>query len=383
MKIQKKIISLFVAVTMLAPIYNPAVLAQNPDSPSTTSFTGGQSDHLSQQQLASLVSPIALYPDSLLSQVLMASTYPLEVAEAGNWISQNANLKGDDFANALKQQNWDPSVKSLTTFPDTLKMMNQNLNWTQQLGNAFLAQQEDVMSAVQTLRGQSQKAGTLKTTSQQKVTTQQQNGQSVIIIEPSNPQVVYVPSYNPVVVYGSAWPYPAYPPPPVYPPGYVAGVSLLSFSAGIAVGAALWGGCNWHSNSVIVNNNTYNSYNRQTYNNYKNNYDRYKNGHWQHNPDHRGNVPYANRQLQNKYGQNESKLNSERQKFKQNEPKEFQQTKQNAQQKRTTGAHPERQGQEPLERNLEGKQEEGRQSEQKIGHEGGGFHREGHPSFRK
>ncbi len=345
MKMKSKIVALIVAVMIAAPANYPVALGPAGTAVVQAAASAGQGDRLSQEQLAALVAPIALYPDSLLAQALMASTYPLEVAEAGNWLNQNAKLKGDALTDALKQQNWDPSVKSLVTFPAVLQMMSQNLSWTQQLGNAFLAQQQDVMSAVQTLRAQAQQSGTLKSTSQQKVTSQQQNGQTVVVIEPANPQVVYVPSYNPVVVYGSVWPYPAYPPPPVYPPGYVAGVGIISFSAGVAVGAALWGGCNWGSSSVTVNNNTYNNYTKQNYNNVNvNNHNRYKNGQWQHNPDHRGNVPYANQQLQNKYKQNTSRMDQQRQQFKQQGMKEFPQAQKQYQQER---------------------QKEGRQSEEK------------------
>jgi len=319
----KKMMAVIVAAMLLAPFNNPTAFAPYGTTPAGAASSTGQADKLPQEQLAALVAPIALYPDSLLAQALMAATYPLEVAEAGNWLNQNAKLKGDALTDALKQQNWDPSVKSLVTFPAVLQMMSQNLSWTQQLGNAFLAQQQDVMAAVQTLRVQSQQSGALKSTSQQKVTSQQQNGQTVVVIEPANPQVVYVPSYNPVV-YGSVWPYPAYPPPPVYPPGYVAGVGIVSFSAGVAVGAALWGGCNWGASSVTVNNNTYNNYTRQNYNNVNvNNQNRYKNGQWQHNPDHRGNVPYANKQLQNKYRQDAARMDQQRQQFKQQGMKGF------------------------------------------------------------
>ena len=225
---------------------------------------------LSEAQLAALVAPIALYPDPLVSQVLMASTYPLEVGEAANWQKANSKLKGDALNQALQQQNWDPSVKSLVSFPPVLQMMGSQLSWTQQLGNAVLAQQSDVMNTIQTLRAKAQQSGALKSSSQQTVSGG--NG-APIVIQPANPQVVYVPTYNPAVVYGG-WPYPAYPPYTYYPPGYVAGTALLSFGIGMAVGAALWGGCHWGGggwgggNSLTINNNNFNNFNRNTNSNW-------------------------------------------------------------------------------------------------------------------
>jgi len=233
-----------------------------------------QSTKQSQAQLEALVAPIALYPDPLVSQILMASTYPLEVSEATNWLRNNSNLKGDALNNALQQQNWDASVKSLVSFPPVLEMMGSQLSWTQNLGNAVLAQQSDTMAAIQTLRAKAKKTGALQSNPQQTVSTQGGGSSETIIIQPTNPQVVYVPSYNPTVVYG-AWPYPAYPPVAYYPPGYVASTALLSFGVGMAVGAALWGGCHWGGygggNSLTVNNNTYNNFNRKTNSNWNGN----------------------------------------------------------------------------------------------------------------
>ena len=228
------------------------------------------SAQLSQAQLASLVAPIALYPDALVSQVLMASTYPLEVAEAANWQKANSRLKGDALNQALQQQSWDASVKSLVSFPPVLQMMGSQLSWTQNLGNAVLAQQSDVMDAIQSLRAKAQQSGALKSTSQQTVSG---GDGAPIIIQPANPQVVYVPTYNPAVAFGG-WPYPAYPPVAYYPPGYVAGTALLSFGLGMAVGAALWGGMHWGGggwgggNSLTINNNNFNNFNRNTNSNW-------------------------------------------------------------------------------------------------------------------
>lgn len=246
------------------PFTTPIALAQSSGQSSST-------QQLSEAQLASLVAPIALYPDPLVAQILMASTYPLEVAEAYNWQKSNEKLQGTALNNALKQQTWDASVKSLVSFPAVLGMMGSQLSWTQQLGNAVLAQQKDVMSAIQELRKKAQASGALKSTSQQTVSTEGSGSNSTVVIQPANPQVVYVPTYNPTVVYGG-WPYPAYPPVSYYPPGYVAGTALLSFGVGMAVGAALWGGCHWGSGSITVNNNTFNNFNRNTVNNYVNNH---------------------------------------------------------------------------------------------------------------
>ncbi len=258
----------------------------------------------SQAELNQILAPIALYPDDLVAQVLMASTYPLEIVEAARWVKANPNLKGSQLAAALEKQSWDPSVKSLVNFPQTLNMMNDQLDWTQKLGNAFLAQQKDVMSTIQGLRAKAQAQGNLKTTKEQKVVVQDQ----VIVIQPADPQVVYVPVYNPTVVYG-AWPYPAYPPPYYPPPGYTAGVAMFSFAAGVAVGAAwgyAWGGCNWHGGDVNVNVNkniTYNNtINRSAYANQVSTNPN-GTGQWKHNPDHRGGVAYRDPGTAAKYGQ--------------------------------------------------------------------------------
>ena len=256
------------SVALALPATAPLAFAQDAQQ------SGSQQQQMSQAQLAALVAPIALYPDPLVAQVLMASTYPLEVAEAYNWQKANSHLKGDALNQSLQQQNWDPSVKSLVSFPPVLGMMGSQLSWTQELGNAVLAQQSDVMNAIQALRAKAKASGALQSNSQQTVTTQGSGSNETIVIQPANPQVVYVPSYNPSVVYGG-WPYPAYPPYAYYPPGYVAGTALLSFGVGMAVGAALWGGCHWGGggwgggNSLTVNNNNFNNFNRNTNNNWR------------------------------------------------------------------------------------------------------------------
>ncbi len=234
MGIPSRLIASLLTAALIIPAAAPVAYAQNSSQQ--------QAAKLSQAQLEALVAPIALYPDALVSQVLMAATYPLEVGEASNWAKANSKLKGDALNKALQQQTWDASVKSLVSFPPVLEMMGAQLSWTQQLGNTVLAQQSETMSAIQALRAKAKQAGSLQSNSQQTVTTQGSGSSQTIIIEPANPQVVYVPTYNPTVVYG-AWAYPAYPPYAYYPPGYVAGTALLSFGVGMAVGAALWGGC--------------------------------------------------------------------------------------------------------------------------------------------
>src|SRR5512139_3402403 len=153
-------------------------------------------------QLDNLVAPIALYPDPLLGQILVACTYPLEVVEASQWLKRNRNLQGQALLDAAKQQPWDPSVQALVAVPDALEKLNQDIRWTTDLGNAFLAQQADVMSAVQRMRARAQANGRLSSTPQQTVTSEDQGGQKVIVIEPANPQVIYVPVYDPYYVWG-------------------------------------------------------------------------------------------------------------------------------------------------------------------------------------
>ncbi|MBL8887699.1 MAG: DUF3300 domain-containing protein [Phycisphaerales bacterium] len=274
------------------------------------------SDKLSQEQIDQLVAPIALYPDDLLTQLLMASTYPLEIVQADRWVKAHKDLKGDALDKALEAQTWDPSVKALVAFPDTLSMMSEKLDITSKLGDAFIAQQKDVMDAIQRLRNKAQAAGNLQSNQQQTVTVQPAAAGSqtqTIIIQPAQPEVVYVPQYNPTVVYG-AWPYPAYPPAPYYPPGYVAGTALLSFGVGVAVGA-IWnnncnGNANWNSGSVNINNNinrntniSGNNINRNNTNIQGGNRTNVSGGgQWQHNPQHRQGVPYSNKATAQQFG---------------------------------------------------------------------------------
>lgn len=242
-----------------------------------------------QEELDQLLAPIALYPDALLAQILMASTYPLEVVQAARWVKAYPSITGLQLEEAMQQQPWDPSVKSLTAFPQVLAMMDGHLDWTQKLGEAFLAQQPDVMATVQTLRVRAQTAGYLQSTPQQIVVAEPQ----AIRIEPVTPQIVYVPIYNPTVVYGPWWA-PAYPPYYWYPPGYVVGASVLSFGVGLTVGSVLWGGFDWHRHNVtVVNTRNFNTFNRTTI----------ITPTWHHDVGHRRGVPYRDPGLRQRFGQ--------------------------------------------------------------------------------
>src|SRR6266511_5192447 len=304
-----------IAILGLALISSGALVAQTPapqqaqsqEMTTTTSDTEPTAAKLPADQLDSLVAPIALYPDPLLAQTLAASTYPLEVVQLQQWMDRNKNLQGKALADAVAKQPWDPSVQSLVAFPDVVQRLAGNIQWTTDLGNAFLAQQSDVMDAVQRMRAKAQGTGNLKTSAQSVVKTETvPSGKQVIEIQQANPDVVYVPSYDPTVVYGPApVEYPYY---PYTYPGYVPGTAL-AWGAGIALGAAAWGAwgghwgwnCGWGHGDVNVNvNNKYvNNYNKNNYN--KQNFNK-QGGQWQHNAQHRGNAPYGNRQFLNETG---------------------------------------------------------------------------------
>jgi len=284
---------------------------------------------LSEAELEQLVAPVALYSDPLLANVLIASTYPLEVVQAERWYQKNKELKGDGLQEALEKQNWDDSIKDLVTVPDALEMMNNDLDWTQNLGDAVLAQQAGVMEAVQVLRARANENGMLESNPQQTVTVTQtvvqnddgsygegttssqgaQPTQEVIAIQPTDPERIYVPYYEPSVVYGT-WPYPSYQPyyfPP--PPGYALGSALatgLVWSAGFAVGNAIWGnGFNWGRNDINVNVNrniSGNTINRNNINAQK----------WEHNSAHRRGVQYNNTNVQNKFSKKQANLGDRR-----------------------------------------------------------------------
>jgi hypothetical protein len=215
----------------------------------------GTAGTFSQQELDQMLASVALYPDSLLAQVLIAATYPDQVMEADRWLKENPGLTGDALNNALDGMNWDLSVKALAPFPQVLDMMAKESAWTQRLGEAFLAQQADVMDSVQRLRQKAYSAGNLKTTAQQKVVVE---GES-IEVEPVNPEVVYIPRYDPAVVYGTWW-WPAYPPFAYYPvfPGVAVGVGVFGFWGAVTVGPAWglgWGSWGWAHHDVNININ--------------------------------------------------------------------------------------------------------------------------------
>jgi hypothetical protein len=297
----RQFLALFLCAFMLAP-FNPALYAQDSQAPPPP--PPGQA--LTPDQLNGLVAPVALYPDPLLSQVLVASTYPLEVVEAFQWLQKNPGLTGPALTQAVQQQNWDPSIQALMVFPDVIKRLNDDVTWTTNLGNAFLAQQSDVMDAVQRMRAQAEQAGKLASTPQQTVSTQAENGQNYIDIEPANPDVIYVPVYDPTWIWGPPiW----YPYPHWWWPNravIVGGVGF-GFGVGISIGGFFgggwggWGGWGWHpawgSHTVIVNNTFIHRYNFNTVN--------VANVHgaavWQHDAAHRAGVPYSTPRLNQEY----------------------------------------------------------------------------------
>jgi hypothetical protein len=268
-----------------------------------------QEQFMNSEQLDSLVSPIALYPDPLVAQVLAASTYPLQIVTAARWVQQNSNLTGKSLAEAAGKQDWDPSIQALVVLPSVLQMMDQSLDWTTALGNAFLAQQADVMSAVQRMRVKAQQSGKLESNAQQQIQTTTVDGQPTIVIQPADPQVIYVPSYDPTMVYGASSEY--YPYPSVaYPTGAVVAAGAISFGLGVAVGAIFnggggWGwGCNWGAHPSLYVNNNFFSHNGNTFVNRGNWGNAYRgngrNG-WNHNPQYRGSAPYPNRDVANRF----------------------------------------------------------------------------------
>jgi len=246
-----------------------------------------------------MLAPIALYPDPLLSQILMASTYPTDVKDAAAWSKANPKVSGDAAVKRVADQPWEASVQSLVAFPQVLAMMDSRPTEVQRLGDAFLADPARVMDRVQVLRSQAQAAGNLKTTEQQRVESQSEGGKQVIVIEPAQPQIIYVPVYQPTVVYGT-WAYPAYPPyywppPPAYYPG---GVFVAGFVWGVAISGvsnSLWGGFHWGRNDININVNRYNNINVNrpiTVNNNR----------FEHNSQRRGEVPYRDAKSRERYG---------------------------------------------------------------------------------
>jgi hypothetical protein len=278
-------------------------LAQTPAPPQAQ--VQGQS--LPPQQLENLVAPIALYPDPLLGQVLAASTYPVELVEAQQWLQANGNLHGQELTDAARQQNWDASVQALVAMPDVLAKLNQDIRWSTDLGNAFLAQPADVMAAVQRLRGRAQANGKLQSGPQETVTTQTQNGQQAIEIQPADPQVIYVPTYDPAYIWGPpAW---GYYPPLYYPafgfgwyPGFNIGLCFGGWG-GWGWGGWGWGwGPNWFGGGLFINAGFFNRYG------YHNGFGRGFGGGfrgtvgWAHDPGHRLGAGYSTAALNNRYG---------------------------------------------------------------------------------
>ena len=269
------------------------VLAQG-TTPAPAGATEPAAAKLSPEQLDSLVAPIALYPDPLLAQTLVAATYPLELIQLQQWLVKNPGLKDKALADAVAKQPWDPAIQSMAAVPDVVKRLADDVQWTTDLGNAFLAQQGDVMDAVQRMRKKAADKGALAPNEQQKVETQVVEGKTVIVVESANPEVVYVPSYSPTVVYGA----PYYPYPPIYYPPYVPGTAFVAFSFGVMVGAA-WGGyccgMGWGHNDIDINvNNNFNQINHNRGGGGGKN--------WQHNPQHRGAAPYADKATASKFG---------------------------------------------------------------------------------
>jgi hypothetical protein len=284
------------ALALAAPL---PLLAQQPVAPRS----------FGPEELEQIAAPIALYPDALLAQVLMAATYPLEVVMAARFVQANPGLAGEPLNEALTAQNWDDSVKSLVAFPQVLGMMNEQLAWTQKLGDASLAQREELMDAIQRLRARAQAEGTLATTPQQVVTVEPApaEGPPIIGIEPAAPGVVYVPTYDPLVVYGP-WPYPLYPPYYYYPPGWIVG-GFFTFGVGIVVGTALWGRCDWHHHRIDLDVGHYQRFTRIV--NVDRNRSELIRGRlipggerltWEHSPEHRRGVLYRTEGLQRQFG---------------------------------------------------------------------------------
>ena len=289
---------ILIALALLTamPAASSAQTADKPAAQDTQAQQASQAppgaELLKPEQLEALVAPIALYPDELLANVLAASTYPLEVVQADRWLKERKNLKGDALRTEVEKQSWDDSIKALASTAEVLTMMSDKLDWTKSLGDAVLAQQPDVMDAIQRLRTKAYDKKMLVTTKQQKVSVQTQESKQVIVIESADPVAMYVPYYEPATVYGT-WPYAEYPPYYFGYPSYIgAGVVAAGLAFGTAWAIGRWGnywggGCNWGNRNLYVNH-----YNR--INNVGNN--------WQHNPAHRQGVRYNNVNVQQRFG---------------------------------------------------------------------------------
>ena len=284
-----KVVCLFIFFLMAFPI--PALSQQTEDEASYEAF--------SNEELAQMLAPIALYPDSLIAQILMASTYPLEVVDAERWLRQNKNLKDDALNNALQEKTWDPSIKSLCHFPDVLLAMSEKLDQTRKLGDAFLSQGEDVMTTIQELRQKAEEQGNLKTTREQQVIVERE----IIRIEPADPEVVYVPVYDPLYVYGPGW-YPAYPPYYwYYPPGFITG-NYIRFGPRVFIGIGLfsWVWFDWPVHHIYIDIHKTKRFHR---------YDRrrdFDRSDWRHKPSHRKGVAYRERETSQRFGSRPSRV---------------------------------------------------------------------------
>ena len=294
------IAAVFCAALTLAPAGGLLFAQESPQPPQAPP----PSQALSPDQLDDLVAPVALYPDPLISQILVAATYPLELVQASQWLQRNPGLTGADLTQGAQQQNWDPSIQAMVVFPDLVKRLNQDITWTTNLGNAFLAQQADVMDAVQRMRLKAQQSGKLQSTSQQRVTTTNDGGQPIVDIEPANPQMIYLPNYDPAYFWGPSlyYPYANW----FYPP-FIGG-NYFGFGFGIGMGPYFgmgwggWGGWGWGfgwgNHSLFVNNSFI----------HRNGFNAGRGGSlsgrsaWSHDASHRGGVPYSNRALANRYG---------------------------------------------------------------------------------
>jgi len=281
---------LVVWLVLLPMRVHPQTVAPLPAKPDQALLTGAQ--------LEGLVAPIALYPDPLLAEVLMASTYPLEIVQAERWLRDRKNLKEDALKAEVNKQPWENSVKSLAATPAVLEMMSSQLDWTQKLGDAVLAQQADVMAAVQRLRTKAYEGKKLTSTSEQKVSLRKENGAQHIVIEPADPDVISVPYYNPAVVYGD-WPYSEYPPYYFPPPPYIpAGIitSGIAFGAGYLLGRWVsdgdrWGGgIRWGAGGIDINRPIDGNRPHVAH-------------HWTHDRQHRGGVKYNNAAVRQRFGE--------------------------------------------------------------------------------
>jgi hypothetical protein len=289
-------------ILVAAALCATALFGQNP--PPQSPQLPPPTQALAPDQLNDLVAPIALYPDPLLSQILVATTYPLELVQVAQWLQRNPGLSGAALTEAARQQNWDPSIQAMVVFPEIVKRLNQDITWTTNLGNAFLNQQGEVMDAVQRMRSKAQDSGKLASTSQQRVDMKNESGRPIIEIQPMNPEVIYVPQYDPAYIWG---------PPLYYPyaswfyPNFGGGL-YFGFGAGIPIGAYFgggwggWGGWGWHpgwgGRNIIVNNNFIHRYN----------FNAGRGGslsgrsNWTHDASHREGVPYSNAATSSRYG---------------------------------------------------------------------------------